>query len=65
MKKELERINKELNRIFKGKNPMIQIFGDFSWSVDVDGVHGGEKCVICGEMSGDTIEELENFLKNN
>lgn len=65
MKEELKRINKELNRIFKGKNPMIEIFGDGSWSVEVDGTYSGGKCRIGGHASGDSIEELEDFIKKN
>ena len=61
--KELERIMERLNIIYKGLNPMIEIFGDGSWSVEIDGTYSGEKCRIGGEASGDSIEELEELIK--
>ena len=65
MKKELERIMSALEKIYKGKNPMIEIFGDGSWSVEIDGIHLGEKCRTGGEISGSSIEELEEFIIRN
>jgi len=63
MKKELKRIMKRLNIIYKGLNPMITIFGDGSLSVEIDGTYSGGKCRIGGEASGYSIEELEEFIK--
>jgi hypothetical protein len=63
MKKELQRIMKRLNIIYKGLNPMIEIYGDGSWSVEIDGTYSGGNCRIAGEASGDSIDELEEFIK--
>ena len=69
MEKELKRIMKELNRIYKGKHPMIEIFGDGSWMIEIDGLYypngKSTKCRIGGATNGNSIEELEKFLINN
>lgn len=65
MKKELKRIMSALKKIYKDRNPMIEIFGDGSWSVEIDGIYSGEKCRLGGEASGGSIEELEEFLAQN
>jgi len=59
MKEELERIMKRLNIIYEGLNPTIEIFGDGSWCIEVDST----KCRIGGVASGDSIEELEELIK--
>lgn len=64
MEKELKRIMSALEIIYKDKNPMITIYGDGSWSIEIDGTYSGGKCRIGGEESGSSIEELEEFIKN-
>jgi len=63
MEKELERIMSRLNIIYKGRNPMITIYGDGSWSIEVDdSLRNGAPCRTDGEESGNTIEELEELI---
>lgn len=62
MKKELERIMKRLNIIYKGLHPTIVIYGDGSWSVEIDGTFSGGKCRIGGKAVGHSIDELEEFI---
>lgn len=62
MKEELERIMNRLNIIYDGLNPMITIYGDGSWSIEIDGAYRGMTCRIESEVIGNTIEELEDFL---
>ena len=68
MEKELKRIMKELNRIYKGKHPILTIYGDGSWCVEIDGFYFPDgkstKCRIDGASNGDTIAELEKLISN-
>lgn len=54
-----------LEKIYENKNPMISIYGDGSWSIEIDGKYSGGDCRIGGEESGSSIDELEKFIKNN
>lgn len=58
MKEALDKINKRLEEMYPGKKPMISIFGDGSWMVDVDSEMGR----IGGELQGDSIESIEEEL---
>lgn len=64
-KERLEEINSALKIIFKDKNPMITIYGDGSWDIEIDGEFMGSPCRTGGEESGSSIEELEKFIRDN
>jgi hypothetical protein len=59
IKEELERIMSALEKIYAGKNPMITIYGDESWSIEIDYHQGGR---LGGEATGGSMEELEKFI---
>lgn len=69
MEEELKKITDRLEFIFGGKNPKIEIYGDGSWSVEIDGtyetVNGEKPCRVGGFATGSTIKELYKFLKFN
>ena len=60
MRKLLEKIETRLETMYPDRNPMIEIFGDGSWMVEVDNDKGRGR--IGGELSGESIDELEEQL---
>ncbi len=66
--KSLRDIQLGLDKLYPNKNPMITIFGDGSWSVEMDGIHQTiddvQKCRVGGAPSGDSINKLKELLTN-
>jgi len=59
MNEYLDKIADRLEEMYPNRSPMIEIFGDKSWSLEVDNtIHGR----IGGEISGQDITELEIAL---